>query len=189
MDFESIIWIVVFLIYIASVMVKRIRRASKTEEKEATKTYSGWKEKLTKFKSQVQGKFGDFMNDIKQEMEAAKQKEAKKETGWEKFLPPKTEATDLSAEPTPKDNEKDVTLLDAEPTRRDLFYQKKAQPLKTVPPLKPKPPVEKVIAEKKEPLDSEKKIREKELPYGIRDLRRAIIWSEILAPPIALRDE
>ena len=26
------------------------------------------------------------------------------------------------------------------------------------------------------------------LPYGIQDLRRAVIWAEILAPPLALRD-
>jgi hypothetical protein len=27
------------------------------------------------------------------------------------------------------------------------------------------------------------------LEYGIRDLRKAVIWSEILAPPLALRDD
>ena len=27
------------------------------------------------------------------------------------------------------------------------------------------------------------------LEYGIQDLRKAVIWSEILAPPLALRDK
>jgi hypothetical protein len=39
------------------------------------------------------------------------------------------------------------------------------------------------------PADSGKEILSKDMVYGIQDLRKAIIWSEILAPPLALRDE
>ena len=40
-----------------------------------------------------------------------------------------------------------------------------------------------------EPADSGKEILSKDVVYGIQDLRKAVIWSEILAPPLALRDE
>lgn len=39
------------------------------------------------------------------------------------------------------------------------------------------------------PADSGKEILSKDKVYGIQDLRKAVIWSEILAPPLALRDE
>ena len=39
------------------------------------------------------------------------------------------------------------------------------------------------------PADSRKEILSKDMVYGIQDLRKAVIWSEILAPPLALRDE
>jgi hypothetical protein len=39
------------------------------------------------------------------------------------------------------------------------------------------------------PADLGKEILSKDMVYGIQDLRKAIIWSEILAPPLALRDE
>jgi hypothetical protein len=39
------------------------------------------------------------------------------------------------------------------------------------------------------PADSGKEILSKDMVYGIQDLRKAVIWSEILAPPLALRDE
>ena len=39
------------------------------------------------------------------------------------------------------------------------------------------------------PADSGKEILSKDMVYGIQDLRKAVIWSEILAPPLALRDK
>jgi hypothetical protein len=39
------------------------------------------------------------------------------------------------------------------------------------------------------PADSGQEILSKDMAYGIQDLRKAVIWSEILAPPLALRDE
>ncbi len=194
MDFESIIWVVIFLIYFASAILKRTRRASKSKEQTAVKRRSGWKEKLTRFQSQVQDKFGGFFNQIQQEVESAKQEDSKKETGWEKFLPPKddepepaakiTEMMDVSPKPFRRMVREDATFQDVEPMRQEVIVQRKAQPVKTAPAFKPKPSVLKDVVEKKEPVDSEKG-----LAYGIQDLRRAVIWSEILAPPLALRDE
>ncbi|UCD32596.1 MAG: hypothetical protein JSW04_10825 [Desulfobacterales bacterium] len=236
MDFESILWIIIFLIYLASIILKRTFRAFKAKKKAAAKTPLGWKQKLARFQSQVQGKFGGLMNQIQQEMEAAKQKDPEKETGWEKLLPPKddepvpvskeTEMMDVSPKPSrkivregvavgwkekidrlqtriqdetdgflsqmmdeydpspaPKEIEKDVIPKDAEPERQDIIYQERAQPVQTDPAFKPEPSVE------KEPAVSETEVLVNDLPYAIRDLRRAVIWSEILAPPVALRDE
>ena len=47
----------------------------------------------------------------------------------------------------------------------------------------------KVDAESIEPAVSGKEILTKDMGFGIQGLRKAVIWSEILAPPLALRDE
>ena len=169
MDFESLIWTVIFLIYIASVVLKRIRSSSKAGKKAAAKTRTGWKEKLTRFQSHLQDKFSDFMKQMQQEVEAAKQKDSKKETGWEKLLPLKDD------EPEPVEDITELIEVSPEPSRKIVseevaFRWEDAD-------------------EKKEPVVSEKEPLAKDLAYGIRDLRRAVIWSEILAPPVALRDE
>ncbi len=58
------------------------------------------------------------------------------------------------------------------------------------PPLpEPKPVMVKARAERIEPVVSAKKMRTYDLEFGIQDLRKAVIWSEILAPPLALRDK
>ena len=170
MDFESLIWIIIFLVYVASVILKKVRSASKPGEKRAAKKRPAWKAKLDKFLSQV-----------KQEIKAAKQEDLKKETGWERFLPPEDDEPELAME--------DVTLADLEPVRQEIPPERVVRvPEKTLSP-KIKPAPVKVVAESIEPAVSEKEIRPKGLAFGVQDLRRAIIWSEILGPPLALRDE
>jgi hypothetical protein len=83
---------------------------------------------------------------------------------------------DVSPKPSRRIVREDAAFQDVEPTRQEVIAQRKAQPVKTAPAFKPKPPAVKDVVEKKE------------LAYGIRDLRKAVIWSEILAPPLALRD-
>jgi hypothetical protein len=219
MDLESIIWVIIFLIYIASVILKRIRRTAKAKktspithldsdqadsaviidseakEKLAPKKRSRWKRTLTR----LQGKFGDFLQQIQQEMEAVKQKDPEKETGWEKLLPPKDgepEATaktvkmvDLSITADPKDIKEDVASKDMAPMHQKVMHQRMAQPLRTVSSMKPKISARKIVAEKKDTVDAKKEVLGKGLAYSTQDLRKAVIWSEILAPPLALRDE
>ncbi len=56
------------------------------------------------------------------------------------------------------------------------------------PPLpEPKPAVGKARAEHKKAAVSGKEMRPYDLEFGIQNLRKAVIWSEILAPPLALR--
>ena len=57
-------------------------------------------------------------------------------------------------------------------------------PLPEIKPLRVKMDTERPV-----PADSGKEILSKDKVYGIQDLRKAVIWSEILAPPLALRDE
>ena len=115
----------------------------------------------------LQGKLDKFLSRIKAEIEAANPKGSNEKTGWEKFLP----------------QEGDVkTVRDESPPERiEPIIEKK-------PVLKVKPAPARTVSESIKPVVDGKKTLPG-LEYGIRDLRKAVIWSEILAPPLALRDE
>ena len=115
----------------------------------------------------LQGKLDKFLSRIKAEIEAANPKGSTEETGWEKFLP----------------QEEDVITVrdESSPERIEPVIEKK-------PVLKTKPaPAGPVSKSMKPVVDGKKALPGSE--YGIPDLRKAVVWSEILAPPLALRDE
>ena len=142
MKFEYLIWIIIFLVFVVSVIIKKVRAASKTSEKGIAKRLPEWKEKLNKFMSQVQqmAREGD-------------------------------------------------TLEDLGPIRKEISSERIEQAIEKPPLPKIKPALVKADAESIEPAVSGKEILAKDLEYGIQDLRKAVIWSEILAPPLALRDK
>jgi hypothetical protein len=142
MKFEHLIWIIIFLVFVVSVIIKKGRAASKTSEKGIVKRLPEWKEKLNKFMSQVQqmAREGD-------------------------------------------------TLEDLGPIRKEISSERIEQAIEKPPLPKIKPALVKADAESIEPAVSGKEILPKDLEFGIQDLRKAVIWSEILAPPLALRDE
>ena len=142
MKFEHLIWIIIFLVFVVSVIIKKVRAASKTSEKGIAKRLPGWKEKLNKFMSQVQqmAREGD-------------------------------------------------TLEDLGPIRQEISSKRIEQAIEKPPLPKIKPALVKADAESIEPAVSGKEILPKDLEFGIQDLRKAVIWSEILAPPLALRDK
>ena len=142
MKFEHLIWIIIFLVFVVSVIIKKVRAASKTSEKGIAKRLPEWKEKLNKFMSQVQQ----------------------------------------------MDREGD-TLEDLGPIRKEISSERIEQAIEKPPLPKIKPALVKADAEGIEPAVSGKEILPKDLEFGIQDLRKAVIWSEILAPPLALRDE
>ena len=115
----------------------------------------------------LQGKLDKFLSRIKAEIEAANPKGSNEETGWEEYLP----------------QEEDVeTVRDASPPERiEPVIEKK-------PVLKVKSAPAGPVSERKKPVVDGKKILPG-LEYGIQDLRKAVVWSEILAPPLALRDD
>jgi len=142
MKFEHLIWIIIFLVFVVSVIIKKVRAASKTSEKGIVKRLPEWKEKLNKFMSQAQqmAREGD-------------------------------------------------TLEDLGPIRKEISSERIEQAIEKPPLPKIKPALVKADAESIEPAVSGKEILPKDLEFGIQDLRKAVIWSEILAPPLALRDE
>jgi hypothetical protein len=142
MKFEHLIWITIFLVFVVSVIIKKVRAASKTSEKGIAKRLPEWKEKLNKFMSQVQQMAGE-------------------------------------GEP----------LEDLGPIRKEISSERIEQAIEKPPLLKIKPALVKADAESIEPAVSGKEILPKDLEFGIQDLRKAVIWSEILAPPLALRDK
>ena len=142
MKFEHLIWIIIFLVFVMFVILKKVRAAPKTSEKGIAKRLPEWKEKLNKFKSQVQqmAREGD-------------------------------------------------TLEDLGPIRKEISSERIEQAIEKPPLPKIKPALVKADAESIEPAVSGKEILPKDLEFGIQDLRKAVIWSEILAPPLALRDK
>jgi len=142
MKFEHLIWIIIFLVFVVSVIIKKVRAASKTSEKGIAKRLPEWKEKLNKFMSQIQqmAREGD-------------------------------------------------TLEDLGPIRKEISSERIEQAIEKPPLPKIKPALVKTDAEGIEAAVSEKEILPKDLEFGIQDLRKAVIWSEILAPPLALRDK
>ena len=115
----------------------------------------------------LQGKLNKFLSRIKAEIEAANPKGSNEETGWEAYLP----------------QEEDVkTIRDESPPERiEPVIEKK-------PVLKVKSAPAGTVSESLKPVGDGKKSLPG-LEYGIQDLRKAVVWSEILAPPLALRDE
>jgi hypothetical protein len=81
------------------------------------------------------------------------------------------------------------TLEDLGPIRKEISSKRIEQAIEKPPLPKIKPALVKADAESIEPAVSGKEILPKDLEFGIQDLRKAVIWSEILAPPLALRDE
>ena len=142
MKFEHLIGIIIFLVFVMLVILKKVRAAPKNSEKGIAKRLPEWKEKLNKFKSQVQqmAREGD-------------------------------------------------TLEDLGPIRKEISSKRIEQAVEKPPLPKIKPVLVKADAESIEPAFSGKEILPKDLEFGIQDLRKAVIWSEILAPPLALRDK
>jgi len=142
MKFEHLLWVIIFLVYVVSAIIKKRRAVLKTSEKGVAKKLPAWKEKLDTFMSQVQqmAREGDMVED-------------------------------------------------PEPDPEEIYSETIEQAIEK--PLLPKikPVLVKADAESIEPAVSGKEIRPKILEFGIQDLRKAVIWSEILAPPLALRDE
>jgi len=140
MKFENLIWIVIFLVYVVSIILKKRRAASQAGEKEIDKKRPGWKEKLDQFMSQVQ--------------QMATQEDALEDLGQ---------------------------------IRQEIADERIIEAVEEPPLPEPEPVRVKAREERIKPPVSEKRTRPYDLEFGIQDLRKAVIWSEILAPPLALR--
>ena len=81
------------------------------------------------------------------------------------------------------------TLEDLGPIREEISSERIEQAIEKPPLPNIKPALVKADVESVVPAVSGKEILPKDLEFGIQDLRKAVIWSEVLAPPLALRDE
>ena len=81
------------------------------------------------------------------------------------------------------------TLEDLVQIRKEIADETIKQAVEKPPLPEPKPVVVKARAERIQAAVSGKGRVSDDLEFGIQDLRKAIIWSEILAPPLALRDK
>lgn len=108
--------------------------------------------------------FGNMIAQIGKEIERARREASGEATGWERFVPKDTEAG-------------------------PVLEEKEA--VEALPP-SPKPAVmkEKIPAlEKEAAVAKPARYRCRHPDYVLKNLRKAVVWSEILAPPLALRDE
>lgn len=157
MKAENLIWVLIFLVYIVSVIIKKARAGSKDGKAGATQSRSGWRAKLDKYLSR-----------IKQEMEASKKEGPGAETVWEELMQSEEDALEPAREK-------------ASPVATKSVIEKATSP-------KTNPVIKKVAAESTVPTAYAKEAQPNYLSYGIQDLRKAVVWSEILAPPLALRE-
>jgi len=155
---ENLIWILIFLVFIVSVILKKARAGSKDGKAGAAKSQSGWRAKLDKYLAQ-----------IKQEMEASKKEGSDADTVWEELM----------------QYEEDPP----EPARKETSFESREPVTEKTRSLKIEPVIKKVAAESTIPAPYAKEAQPNYFSFGIQDLRKAVVWSEILAPPLALRDD
>jgi hypothetical protein len=158
MDFEYLIWFLIFLVYIGLFILKRMR--SKSKSKSSGGVQFGWKKKLD-----------DFLARAKKEMNENRQGGATTETVWDRFL---SEEYDES-EPV-EDEEPPVTI--------EPVTERRAEPI-----IKPDPVA--VGKRKRATVDSPTSIPLKKEEPSRRsvDLKKAVVWAEILGPPVALKED
>ncbi len=168
MDLDNLIPIIFVLIFVVS----QIFKSMVSQKKDPSKKKTGGKPGL-------KGMLAEISSQIKKEIEAANapaQPQPQPSSGWEKVMPPKPEkASEHIPVPTPK----------------QAKVSNKKKEVKAPPILHKKGAAERKFPEKKvpvKPIATEKRSFPETLDYTTEGLRRAVVWSEILAPPLALRD-
>ncbi len=177
MDFENIIPVIIFIIFVVSQVFKVLtaKKPGPAAQKKAKKP--GLKDL-----------FGDIASQIKQEIEAANTRaEAEsrpqppppsRPSGWDQLMPQKSES---SPEHTPKT-----------PPVKPVRVVQKEKRAKKQPPISESKTID--TKRKEKPAPAQPTVTQKSLPKKHsgsvhQNLRNAIIWSEILAPPLALRHD
>jgi hypothetical protein len=168
MDLDTLIPIIFVLLFVVAQIFKSMASQKKDTSTQKKGGKPGIKDLLT-----------DIASQIKKEIEAANappQPQPQPSSGWEKVMPPKPEkASEHKQAPTPE--------------QAKVSHKKRA--VKAPPILHKKGAADRKLPEKKVPVKPtapEKRSFPETLDYTTQGLRRAVVWSEILAPPLALRD-
>lgn len=188
MKFENLIWVAIFLVYVLSVIIKRVRAASSAGEEESAGKRPGWRERFDMLANQIQKMAGEAE-------QPAEMIPGNREMSWDRIDPglensEKPEKSEKSQE-TKKASAPGAAAAIAHPVlpggraasvKPGSARERAATGRIDSVPVTPAP-------DRPKPSAAVKKLPHRQLPLGIPDLRRAIIWSEILAPPLALRDK
>ena len=115
-------------------------------------------------------------------LKAGENKSDKRDSGWkeliEKILSQVKQVTGV-----------EDLLKDQDQRWKDLSPNTIDPAIKRPPLPEQKPAIPKAVAERTEPAVSGKDTSPIYSDFDIQELRKAVIWSEILAPPLALRDK
>lgn len=164
---DDIITIIIFIIMIISV-VNKFKTKKKPGEKPSKS--GGLMDKLNAFLQEVQ-------NNIEQQ----KKQDSSGHSGWDQVMDQDEQYKVRQHYPEPEPLE-DLVLEEAPPPPPPKKIRHRESRLAT---RERKRPVTATVAH---PAPSAKKICRKRIPMGRARLRKAIIWSEILGPPVALRN-
>ncbi len=171
MDFDSLVTIVFIIVFFILPSIFKQIRAKKRKAETPKKA-----ERKPSFFSRISSQIQDFVQELEQQVQEQRQAQKEADTVWDTFeeketLPPRVDSVD-----------NDADFYEPEP----VVY-KKSTPLPVV-----EKPVEKVTPKGQKLFPEDKKAVTPALSqYSFRSnpLQNAIIWSEILGKPIALRDE
>ena len=177
MSFEPLVWIIILVIGIGAAIARPARRASKFKYKNPADKRPGWRERLRTVMSQLEemaekGAPADGTVSTSGEM------------SWERIEPALEESKEVEKKSAlPEADSGAVTPASGRVKAEDIKPARESRKTDRIDPA----PV-KFGAERPKPRAAGKKGPSRQFPTGIQDLRRAVIWSEILAPPLALRD-
>jgi len=195
MDFRDFITLILFLVFIFAPFLKR--KKNKNAQKPDKSKQSGFS---------VLGKIREALKEAALEMQAQAEQARKKEAAGQRRHP-----RELNENPFDQVGENAVnqTFWDEIDDREDVGFYPENADAQVIEPLEPVNEKPLCVSTKKEPHRKAAKIPEargptffghdaiqtsclragpRRLPARTRGLRKAVIWSEILGKPVALRD-
>lgn len=161
MDLERFAPFIIFLIVFISILRKKLAKKKKTSN-------ASEQPALKPAANQWLGKLADALNKVKSEVEAAKQKAAEEKGDYRAQAQLRE-----SAQPGLMRDKNVLTVDPSWSPAEELIPASKPRRVKAEPAIEPAPGAVKA-----------KKRRSKKIP-----LQQAVVWSEILGPPVSLRDD
>ena len=169
MDLDRFAPLIFFFIVFFSILRKRLAKKKKAGARSRNTTGTAGPSAAKPGKNQWLGKLVEALHQVKAEIEAAQKRGAgEKEDPWEKLRPPKPAQPGLV-------RDKNAAAVD-QPTPAPV---KKRQMIEAPEPVRSKPAVE---PDRSQP-------RARKTPFKRISLKQAVVWSEILGPPVSLRDD
>jgi hypothetical protein len=168
MNIHDVIPIIIFILYVAAIIHKRRKKKQKGAHPSTTA------KKPSRLFAKLGEKWSQVLKEIEKQAELEKRKKTGQATGWERLVgnqkkPRGKLDTELEWESAP-------TGPLTPPPLDDFHYDPRKDKLKPA-----RNPVTPAAARVRRHAYTKS-------AYDINDLRKAVVWSEILAPPLALRD-